>query len=121
MNLRDVGSETSVNDSVQTNKMINKRLKCSTTPKKMLKYNKNNYKSTKRLIIIKLMDISLDRQASSASVICYILDVYNIWMDTEVTLQKDVIARESTLCVGLCQIQNLYYWPQSKLERESKT
>jgi hypothetical protein len=25
MNLRDVGSETSVNDSVQTNKMINKR------------------------------------------------------------------------------------------------
>ena len=37
--------------------------------KKMLKYNKNNYKSTKRLIIIKLTDISLDRQASSASVI----------------------------------------------------
>ena len=35
MNIRDVGSETSVNDSVQTNKMINKRLKCSTTtPKK---------------------------------------------------------------------------------------
>jgi hypothetical protein len=33
MNLRDVGSETSVNDSVQTNKMINKRLKCGTTPK----------------------------------------------------------------------------------------
>jgi hypothetical protein len=31
MNLRDVGSETSVNDSVQTNEMINKRLKCSTT------------------------------------------------------------------------------------------
>ena len=31
MNLRDVGSETSVNDTVQTNKMINKRLKCSTT------------------------------------------------------------------------------------------
>ena len=39
MNLPDIGSETSVNDSVQTNKMINKRLK----------YNKNNYKSTKRL------------------------------------------------------------------------
>ncbi len=37
--------------------------------KNMLKYNKNNYKSTKRLIIIKLTDISLDRQASSASVI----------------------------------------------------
>jgi hypothetical protein len=38
MNLRDVGSETSVNDSVQTNKMINKRLKCSTTtPKKDVK------------------------------------------------------------------------------------
>jgi hypothetical protein len=34
MNLRDVGSETSVNDSVQTNKMINKRLKCSTTTQK---------------------------------------------------------------------------------------
>jgi hypothetical protein len=31
MNLWDVGSETSVNDSVQTNKMINKRLKCRTT------------------------------------------------------------------------------------------
>ena len=31
MNLRDVGSETSVNDTVQANKMINKRLKCSTT------------------------------------------------------------------------------------------
>ena len=30
MNLRDVGSETSVNDTVQTNKIINKRLKCST-------------------------------------------------------------------------------------------
>ena len=29
--------------------------------KKMLKCNKNNYKSTKRLIIIKSMDISLDR------------------------------------------------------------
>jgi hypothetical protein len=47
MNLRDVGSERSVNDSVQTNTMINKRLKCSTTTpkKKMLKYNKNNCKS----------------------------------------------------------------------------
>ena len=44
MNLRDVGSETSVNDSVQTNEMINKRLKCSTTPKKDVKK-----KSTKRL------------------------------------------------------------------------
>ena len=45
MNLRDVGSETSFNDSVQTNKndKINKRLKCrTTTSKKMLKYNKNN-------------------------------------------------------------------------------
>jgi hypothetical protein len=30
MNLQDVGSETSVNDSVQINKMTNKRLKCST-------------------------------------------------------------------------------------------
>jgi hypothetical protein len=31
-------------------KIINKRLKCSTTTsKKALKYNKNNYKSTKRL------------------------------------------------------------------------
>ena len=49
MNLRDVGSDTSVNDSVQT-KMINKRLKCSIiTSKKMLEYSKNNYKSTKRL------------------------------------------------------------------------
>jgi hypothetical protein len=39
MNLRAVGSETSVNDSVQTNEMINKRLKCSTTtPKKKWQY-----------------------------------------------------------------------------------
>ena len=36
--------------------------------KKMLKCNKNNYKSTKRLIIIKSTDISLDRQALSASI-----------------------------------------------------
>ena len=35
--------------------------------KKMLKCNKNIYKKT--IIIIKSMDISLDRQASSASVI----------------------------------------------------
>ena len=50
LRLRNVGSETSVDDSVQAKKMINKRLKCSTTTsKKMLKYNKNNYKSTKRL------------------------------------------------------------------------
>jgi hypothetical protein len=49
MNPRYVGSETSVNDFVQTNKMINKRLKCSTTATKMLKYNINNYKSTKIL------------------------------------------------------------------------
>jgi hypothetical protein len=62
MNLRDVGSETSVNDSVQTNEMINKRLKCSTTPKKDVKIKV--YKKT--IIIIKLTDISLDRQASSA-------------------------------------------------------
>jgi hypothetical protein len=34
MNLRDVGSETSVSDSVQANKTINKRLKCSTTTPK---------------------------------------------------------------------------------------
>ena len=43
MNLRDVGSETSVNDSVQTNEMINKRLKCSTTtPKKDVKKKSTN-------------------------------------------------------------------------------
>ena len=35
-------------------------------PKKMLKCNKNNYKS---IIIIKSTDISLDRQALLASVI----------------------------------------------------
>jgi hypothetical protein len=34
MNLRDVGSEASANDSVQTNKVINTCLKCSTTQKK---------------------------------------------------------------------------------------
>ena len=37
--------------------------------KKMLKCNKNIYKKT--IIIIKSMDISLDRQASSASVIWF--------------------------------------------------
>jgi hypothetical protein len=41
--------------------------------------------------------------------------------------KKDALARESTLCgagalIGwLWQIQNLYHWPQSKLERKSKT
>jgi hypothetical protein len=35
----------------------------------MLKCNKNNYVYKKTIIIIKLTDISLDRQASSASVI----------------------------------------------------
>ena len=50
MNLRDVGSETSVITILcKQTKMINTRLKCSTTSKNMLKYNKNNYKSTKRL------------------------------------------------------------------------
>jgi hypothetical protein len=39
MNLRDAGSETSVNDSVQTNKMINKRLKCSANTNKKDNYN----------------------------------------------------------------------------------
>ena len=49
MNLQDVGSEVLTILCKQT-KMINKRLKCNTTTsKKMLKYNKNNYKSTKRL------------------------------------------------------------------------
>ena len=41
--------------------------------------------------------------------------------------EKDALACESTLCVAgaligrLWQIQNLYHWPQSKLERKSKT
>ena len=35
----------------------------------MLKCNKNNYKYKKTIIIMKSTDISLDRQASSASVI----------------------------------------------------
>ena len=39
--------------------------------KKMLKCNKNNYKSTKKIIMIKSTDISLDRQALSASVIWF--------------------------------------------------
>jgi hypothetical protein len=46
MNLRDIGSETRLTILCKQTKMINKRLKCSTTSKKMLKYNKNNYKST---------------------------------------------------------------------------
>ena len=37
--------------------------------KKMLKCNKNNYVYKKTIIIIKSTDISLDRQALSASVI----------------------------------------------------
>jgi hypothetical protein len=41
MNLRDVGSETSVNDSPQTDKIINKRQNVAQQhQKKMLKYNK---------------------------------------------------------------------------------
>jgi hypothetical protein len=47
MNLRDVGSETSVNDTVQTNK--NDKMLAQRYQRKMLKCNKNNYKSTKRL------------------------------------------------------------------------
>ena len=43
MNLRDIGSETRLTILCKQTKMINKRLKCSTTSKKMLKYNKNNY------------------------------------------------------------------------------
>ena len=41
--------------------------------------------------------------------------------------EKDALAHESTLCFAgaligwLWQIQNLHHWPQSKLERESKT
>jgi hypothetical protein len=41
--------------------------------------------------------------------------------------KKDALSRESTLCVAgaligwFCQIENVYHWPQSKLERESKT
>ena len=51
MNLRDVGSETSVNDTVQTNKNDKQTSKmlAQRYQKKMLKCNKNNYKSTKRL------------------------------------------------------------------------
>ena len=37
--------------------------------KKIFKINKNNYVYKKTIIIIKLTDISFDRQASSASVI----------------------------------------------------
>jgi hypothetical protein len=50
MNLRDVGSETSVNDTVQTNKndKYTSKMLAQRYQKKMLKCNKNNYKSTKR-------------------------------------------------------------------------
>ena len=38
----------------------------------MLRYNNDNYKPTKKsIIMIKLMDISLDRQDSSTSVISF--------------------------------------------------
>jgi hypothetical protein len=46
--------------------------------KKMLKCNKNNYKSTKRLIIIKSTDISLDRQASYSVYIYIYIYVHDI-------------------------------------------
>ena len=52
MNIRDVGSETNVNDTVQTNKNDKKKpskMLAQRYQKKMLKCNKNNYKSTKRL------------------------------------------------------------------------
>ena len=123
---------------------------------------------------MKSTDISLDRQASSASVIrfeklsrehqlswrkllkiiilnfiLYIIQVYctliykyeqvairrrkcpTIQQKNEWTqkwpYEKDALPRESTLCVAgaligrLWQIQNVYHWPQSKLERKSKT
>jgi hypothetical protein len=51
MNLRDVGLETSVNDTVQTNKNVKytSKMLAQRYKKKMLKCNKNIYKSTKRL------------------------------------------------------------------------
>ena len=51
MNLPDVGSETSVHDTVQTNKndKYTSNMLTQRYLKKMLKCNKNNYKSTKRL------------------------------------------------------------------------
>jgi hypothetical protein len=48
MNIRDVGSETNVNDTVQTNKNDKKKpskMLAQRYQKKMLKCNKNNYKS----------------------------------------------------------------------------
>jgi hypothetical protein len=50
MNLRDVASETSVNDTVQTNKndKYTSKMLAQRYQKKMLKCNKNNYKSTIR-------------------------------------------------------------------------
>ena len=64
MNLRDVASETSVNDTVQTNKndKYTSKMLAQRYQKKMLKCNKNKYKSTKRIILIST-DISLDQQA----------------------------------------------------------
>jgi hypothetical protein len=52
MNLRYVGSETSVNDSVQKKKKKKKKtskILAQRYKKKILKCKKNNYKSTKRL------------------------------------------------------------------------
>ena len=62
MNLRDIVSESSVSESVQTNKNYKYTSKMSAQryQKKMLQYNKNIYKT---IIIIKSTDISLDRQA----------------------------------------------------------
>jgi hypothetical protein len=51
MNLRDVGSETNVNDTVQTNKndKSTSKMLAQRYQKQMLKCNKHDYKSTKRL------------------------------------------------------------------------
>jgi hypothetical protein len=41
MNLRDVGSETSVNDSVQTNKMINNQQSSEQNNRKLISLHNN--------------------------------------------------------------------------------
>jgi hypothetical protein len=95
------------------------------------------------IIMIKSTDISLDRQTSSASVIWFeklsrdhqlswhkllkIIILNFILFKYKWPYEKDALARESRLCVAgaligrLWQIQNLYHWSQSKLERTSKT
>ena len=80
MNLQDVGSETSVNNSVQTNKMINKHLQCSKTecmlfgPKRKIRQIKNFYvKCYEHVItsteVVKYLGVHIDKYLNFENIV----------------------------------------------------